>query len=30
MLMLFLAWFGSWLRIRDRLEDHRWLLWASF
>jgi cytochrome bd ubiquinol oxidase subunit I len=29
MLMLFLAWFGSYLSVRDQLERHRWFLWAS-
>ncbi|MDB5858060.1 MAG: cytochrome ubiquinol oxidase subunit [Ramlibacter sp.] len=29
-LMLALAWWGSWLALRGRLEAHRGLLWASF
>jgi cytochrome d ubiquinol oxidase subunit I len=28
--MLFLAWVGSWLALDDRLETRRWLLWAIF
>jgi cytochrome d ubiquinol oxidase subunit I len=28
--MLFLAWAGSWLSLDDRLETRRWLLWATF
>jgi cytochrome d ubiquinol oxidase subunit I len=28
--MLFLAWAGSWLTLDDRLETRRWLLWATF
>jgi cytochrome bd ubiquinol oxidase subunit I len=28
--MLFLAWVGSWLALDDRLETRRWLLWATF
>jgi cytochrome d ubiquinol oxidase subunit I len=28
--MLFLAWAGSWLSLGDRLETRRWLLWATF
>jgi cytochrome bd ubiquinol oxidase subunit I len=28
--MLFLAWAGSWLALDDRLESRRWLLWATF
>jgi cytochrome d ubiquinol oxidase subunit I len=28
--MLFLAWVGSWLSLDDRLETRRWLLWATF
>jgi cytochrome bd ubiquinol oxidase subunit I len=29
-LMLCLAWAGSWLSLDDRLETRRWLLWATF
>jgi cytochrome d ubiquinol oxidase subunit I len=29
-LMLFLAWAGSWLSLDDRLETRRWLLRATF
>jgi cytochrome d ubiquinol oxidase subunit I len=29
-LMLCLAWAGSWLALEDRLESRRWLLWATF
>jgi cytochrome bd ubiquinol oxidase subunit I len=29
-LMLGLAWVGSWLALDDRLETRRWLLWATF
>jgi cytochrome bd ubiquinol oxidase subunit I len=28
--MLLLAWVGSWLALDDRLETCRWLLWATF
>jgi cytochrome bd ubiquinol oxidase subunit I len=28
--MLFLAWVGSWLSLDDRLETRRWFLWATF
>jgi cytochrome bd ubiquinol oxidase subunit I len=28
--MLCLAWAGSWLALDDRLETRRWLLWATF
>src|SRR5271163_3721338 len=28
--MLCLAWAGSWLSLGDRLETRRWLLWATF
>ncbi|MGO9994917.1 MAG: cytochrome ubiquinol oxidase subunit I [Steroidobacteraceae bacterium] len=28
--MLFLAWVGSWLAVDDRLETRRWLLWPIF
>jgi cytochrome d ubiquinol oxidase subunit I len=28
--MLVLAWVGSWLALDDRLEARRWLLWATF
>jgi cytochrome bd ubiquinol oxidase subunit I len=30
LVMLFLAWVGSWLALDDRLETRRWLLWATF
>jgi cytochrome d ubiquinol oxidase subunit I len=30
MLMLVLAWGGSWFAWQDRLEQKRWLLWATF
>ena len=30
LVMLFLAWVGSWLVLDDRLETRRWLLWATF
>src|SRR5580692_5218658 len=30
LVMLFLAWVGSWLALDDRLEQQRWLLWATF
>jgi cytochrome bd ubiquinol oxidase subunit I len=29
-LMLCLAWAGSWLALDDRLQSRRWLLWATF
>jgi len=30
LLMLVLAWFGSYLALRDRIEESRWLLWLIF
>jgi cytochrome d ubiquinol oxidase subunit I len=30
LLMLALAWFGSYLAFRDRIEESRWLLWLIF
>jgi cytochrome bd ubiquinol oxidase subunit I len=30
LIMLFLAWVGSWLALDNRLETRRWLLWATF
>ncbi|MBV8509267.1 MAG: cytochrome ubiquinol oxidase subunit I [Xanthobacteraceae bacterium] len=30
LLMLVLAWFGSFLAFRDRIEESRWLLWLIF
>jgi len=30
LIMLALAWFGSYLALRDRIEENRWLLWLVF
>jgi cytochrome d ubiquinol oxidase subunit I len=30
LLMLFLAWYGSYLSVRERLAEKRWMLWAIF
>ena len=30
LLMLFLAWYGSYLSVRERIGDTRWMLWAIF
>ena len=30
LLMLFLAWYGSYLNITERIDDKRWMLWAIF
>ena len=30
LVMLAVAWFGSWLRFRGRLETTRWFLWIAF
>ena len=30
LIMLALAWFGSYLAFRDRIEENRWLLWLVF
>src|SRR5882724_2738572 len=30
LLMLFLAWYGSYLSVRERIGEKRWMLWAIF
>jgi cytochrome d ubiquinol oxidase subunit I len=30
LVMLFVAWYGNWLRFRHRLETTRWFLWLAF
>src|SRR5580693_2073099 len=30
LLMLFLAWYGSYLSLKERIGDKRWMLWAIF
>jgi cytochrome bd ubiquinol oxidase subunit I len=30
LLMLFLAWYGSYLSVRERIGETRWMLWAIF
>jgi cytochrome d ubiquinol oxidase subunit I len=30
LIMLALAWFGSYLALKDRIEENRWLLWLVF
>jgi cytochrome d ubiquinol oxidase subunit I len=30
LLMLFLAWYGSYLSVKGRIDDKRWMLWAIF
>lgn len=30
LLMLFLAWYGSYLSVKQRIDDKRWMLWAIF